>query len=174
MNAILRPTLIACATLVAAIGTGAPTATAQEAAYLFLDGISGESTTPTGDGNAILCVKLTLSGANENAGGATGGVFTLGPVTCRMQGDRSAPALLQASVEGAPRQAEIRTFRGGQGGPSGVQGFYTLRSQSAIVNSIRFVTSVASGEPPLIEFELLFQTLEIRHEPSGDAYNFEP
>ncbi|MEM7437923.1 MAG: type VI secretion system tube protein Hcp [Myxococcota bacterium] len=174
MNATIRSILIACATLVVTVGTGTQTATAQEAAYLFLDGIPGESTTPAGDDDAILCVKLTASGASQGGVGGGGSAFTLGPVTCRMQADRSAPALLQASVERTPRPAEIRTFRGGQGAPSGVQRFYTLRSQAAIVNSIRFATSVASGEPPLIEFELSFQTLEIKHEPSGDTYNFEP
>jgi len=134
--------------LILVVPSAAP---AAESLFLKLDGIQGESTDPTHQGEIVL---LSYSQSFTNAGGRGGAVTVTKSV------DRSSPALIGAVLRGTQIPSGVITFR--TEGTSRFE-FYTVVLTDVLINAIS-QTDASPADPTTILEQISINAREIRFE----------
>jgi|RhiMethySRZTD1v2_1073278.scaffolds.fasta_scaffold86710_2 type VI secretion system secreted protein Hcp len=147
-------TLTGMVALILVVPSAAP---AAESLFLKLDGIQGESTDPTHQGEIVL---LSYSQSFTNAGGRGPVPTNCGAVTVTKSVDRSSPALIGAVLRGTQIPSGVITFR--TEGTSRFE-FYTVVLTDVLINAIS-QTDASPADPTTILEQISINAREIRFE----------
>jgi type VI secretion system secreted protein Hcp len=143
--------------MVALILIVASTAPAAESLFLKLDGIQGDSTDPTHQGEIVL---ISYSQSFTNPGGRGPVPTDCGAVTVTKSVDRSSPALIGVVLRGTHIPSGVITFR--TEGTSRFE-FYKVILTDLLINAIS-QTDASPTDPTTIVEQISLNAREIRFE----------